>query len=84
MPPSPEWYSNKLGTAINAKPLLEPLNSPSPIANMERCFIVTSVIRGKNISLVPPLDEVDVTPQKWSTGTCHITTLEPITPKLGF
>lgn len=60
MPLSPEWYFNKLGTAINAKPLLESPNSHSPIANMERCFIVTSVIRGKIISLVPPLNEVDV------------------------
>ncbi|KAH9997982.1 hypothetical protein BJV77DRAFT_786206 [Russula vinacea] len=43
--PAMEWYFNKLGTAINAKPLLESPNSHSPIANMERCFIVTSVIR---------------------------------------
>jgi hypothetical protein len=82
-----EWYFNKLGTAINAKPLLVSPNSLSPIANMERCCNVTDVIRGKtptNIFL-PSSSEVNVSPpQKWSTGTCHITTLEPIMPKLGF
>jgi len=79
-----EWYFNKLGTAINAKPFIV---SPNfiPIPNVERCFDVTYIIRGKTTSLVNPLGEADIRfPQIWSIGTCHITTLEPIMPKRGF
>ena len=48
-----------LGTAINAKPLVVSPNF-SAIPNMERCFNVTSIIRGKTTSSPDPLSEVDV------------------------